>query len=143
NKNEVWIGTIGGLDRLDKHTGNWRHYLPGSTIQSIFFDSKGELWVGSDRNLYRYKKNSDDFQLYVDSSTGTKPGVVLNIIEDLDHNLWVTSTDNIYRINSNRNALVVLGSKHGIHRNGLLYASNLLTKDGRLFLGDDFGYYNF
>ncbi|MCR6722662.1 MAG: hypothetical protein NVV59_20735 [Chitinophagaceae bacterium] len=133
NKNEVWIGTIGGLDRLDKHTGNWRHYLPGSTIQSIFFDSKGELWVGSDRNLYRYKKNSDDFQLYVDSSTGTKPGVVLNIIEDLDHNLWVTSTDNIYRINSNRNALVVLGSKHGIHRNGLLYASNLLTKDGRLF----------
>src|SRR5690606_36993715 len=58
NKNEVWIGTIGGLDRLDKHTGNWRHYLPGSTIQSIFFDSKGELWVGSDRNLYRYKKNS-------------------------------------------------------------------------------------
>ena len=52
----LWIGTLGGLDRLDPATGSFIHYrhdardegsLSSNTVLTIFEDRQGNLWVGT------------------------------------------------------------------------------------------------
>ena len=51
--NNMWIGTTGGLVKLDKTTGIPTFYnsansgLPGSTIRAIAIDESGTKWIGT------------------------------------------------------------------------------------------------
>lgn len=56
----LWVGTKGGgLNRLDRETGNFRHYkteqgLPDNVIYGILPDDRGHLWLSTNRGLCRF-----------------------------------------------------------------------------------------
>ena len=52
----LWIGTSdgGGLNRFDKRSKKFQHYLPGTNIQSIIEDKDSVLWIGTNRGLYSF-----------------------------------------------------------------------------------------
>ncbi|MBC7892939.1 MAG: hypothetical protein H7Y12_12050 [Sphingobacteriaceae bacterium] len=105
---DLWIGTHGGLLRVNRQTGASRRYalesarLGGSysqEINSLLEDHQGTLWVGSNGGLFRYERERDQFQfvpmdqvLKGDEKkmlTGTFVERVFSLYEDSRQNLWI------------------------------------------------------
>jgi signal transduction histidine kinase/ligand-binding sensor domain-containing protein/CheY-like chemotaxis protein len=98
----LWIGTEGGLNRLNKKTGIYDHFyalkdktnLTGSAIYALLKDSRGNLWYGAwagGLNKFNYK--TEKFQSYLaDGKPGSiKNNNVFSICEDRKGNLWIGS----------------------------------------------------
>jgi signal transduction histidine kinase len=69
--------------------------------------------------------------------------MVLHVIDDNQNNLWVSATDAVYRISADRNAVRIYGEGNGVHTNTFLYGDNYRSPGGKLFFGDQNGYYAF
>lgn len=95
SKGNVWIGTKGGLDKLDPGSGKIRHYYasePGSIahpwVFSVTEDSRGNVWTGTFGGLAFYDYQQDKFFSF-------PTGKILNssnvrtILEDKKGRLWV------------------------------------------------------
>ncbi len=102
DKEFFWIGTEGGLNRLDKKTGKYKYFerndnVPGSiganAIYSIYKDSRGNLWIGTwtgGLNLYNY--STETFRKYIvreNDSASIGSNHVFSIFEDNRRNLWL------------------------------------------------------
>ena len=90
---ELWVGVVGGLDRLDYETGMFKHYNLGSTITALYQDSNGVLWAGTaQKGLCRYSPETDDFTSYThepENSSSLSWNNVDEILEDSYGTLWV------------------------------------------------------
>lgn len=69
DKGLVWIGTWGGLDRVERASGTVRHYtdkdgLTGGAVYGIVADSAGMLWLVTNRGLARFDPRAGTFQNY-------------------------------------------------------------------------------
>jgi ligand-binding sensor domain-containing protein len=71
--NNLWIGTISGLNRYQRKKDNFNRYFnaPGDTtslssnyINELYIDDKGTLWVLTTNGLCKYLPESDTFQPY-------------------------------------------------------------------------------
>ncbi|GAB3920972.1 hybrid sensor histidine kinase/response regulator transcription factor [Larkinella terrae] len=66
----LWIGTKGGgLERLDKQTGQFEHFteaqgLPNSVIYGILPDEFKNLWLSTNRGLSRFNPAKREFRNY-------------------------------------------------------------------------------
>ena len=99
-KNELWIGSGGGVHNMDRKTGKFRQYLPGYTTNDLYKDKSGIIWAGTWKGLYRYNKTLDDFYPLGDESTGIGiSSVVISIIADNEENLWISSLTGIFKLN--------------------------------------------
>lgn len=64
----LWVGTKGGgLNRLDKHSGEVRHFttkegLPNNVVYAIQSDSEGTLWLSTNRGLSKFNPKTGKFQ---------------------------------------------------------------------------------
>ena len=122
----LWVGTFGGLNLLDRKTGKFIHYknnvndsssLSYNRIWVIYEDKKGELWIGCglpyhDNNeklelggLNRFDKTTQKFTHYLhdpsnpNSIAGNKIG---SIYEDKKGNFWVgTNGDGLHTMDRN------------------------------------------
>ncbi len=92
----LWIGSFGGgLNRLDRKTGIFRHYrynpeqeqgVSSDYILSIYQDRAGELWIGSFHGgLSRFNRQTDTFEHYTDLNGEA----VRTIYEDVSGQLWI------------------------------------------------------
>ena len=67
NENNLWIGTNGGLVRLNKQTGGKQFFnrsngLPATAINALAMNDDGELWVSSE-NCIISKYNGTEFDV--------------------------------------------------------------------------------
>ncbi|MBN2347262.1 MAG: response regulator [Bacteroidales bacterium] len=100
-KDYLWIGTEGGLDRYNKKTGKYSHYeydvqdpssIGGNPIYAIYKDHRGNLWIGTwAGGLYLFDYKTETFKRYL---PGDRPGSLSNasifsIAEDSRGNLWI------------------------------------------------------
>lgn len=100
--NYLWVGTFsGGLNRIDLHSGNLKHYekndnknsLNANNIFAICKTSTGELWIGTTSGLLRYNRDTDDF-INVPELDNV---FVYDILEDYKGQLWIaTYSDGVY-----------------------------------------------
>jgi len=102
-KDFLWIGTEGGLDRKDKKTGLYKHYeykaddassLSSNQVFKIYKDSRGNLWIGTwAGGLHRYDYKNNCFKRFLpDGKPGSiSNGYVFSIIEDHQGNLWIAT----------------------------------------------------
>jgi signal transduction histidine kinase/DNA-binding response OmpR family regulator/ligand-binding sensor domain-containing protein len=66
----LWVGTKGGgLERLDKKTGQFEHFtetqgLPNKVIYGILTDSFGHLWLSTNRGLSQFNPKTNQFRNY-------------------------------------------------------------------------------
>ncbi|CCH53101.1 Hybrid signal transduction histidine kinase D [Fibrisoma limi BUZ 3] len=65
----LWVGTKGGLERLDKQTGRFDHFteeqgLPNKVVYGILTDEFKNLWLSTNRGLAHFNPRSLTFRNY-------------------------------------------------------------------------------
>lgn len=103
---ELWVGTVAGLDRIDRAAGIYHHYrhtaedphsLPADLVGAIFRDDRGRLWVStSGGNLSLYDRSNDRFinyRLTSDEGFDTNINAITNAG---DGRIWVGAKAGIF-----------------------------------------------
>ncbi len=97
----LWVGTDGGLDRLDPGASGFVHFgsnptdprsLSDAKVRAILEDDTGALWVGTTGGLNRLDPGRKDFDRYrhlPESPTSLANDTVRAILQDADGRLWV------------------------------------------------------
>lgn len=88
---ELWVGTVAGLDRIDRTKGIYHHYrhaaedphsLPADLVGAIFRDDRDRLWIStSGGNLSLYDRSEDrfiNFRLTSDEGFDTNINAIAN-----------------------------------------------------------------
>lgn len=62
----IWIGTVGGLNRLDPRSGQFKTYteqdgMSNNLIYAILEDGSGNLWLSSNRGITKFNPHSESF----------------------------------------------------------------------------------
>ncbi len=144
--NDLWVGTWSnkGLNKLNRNTGKFTHYLEGLGIEDIYQDASGIMWAGSNSGLHRYHKESDSFSLFDIENRENTTGLVSAIVGDKENNLWMSTQNGMYKLNKERNWWYRYGKENGV-REGLIFIHDALfaRQNGEIFLGDTSGYYAF
>lgn len=100
--NIVWIGTVGGgLNRYDRQTNGFIHYIPDGTNKSVDSyniitineDNKGRIWIGTaDKTVDVYNKETGEFE-FIDLTKhdSFERGIsnVNSIFSDTKGNVWI------------------------------------------------------
>ena len=65
----IYIGTAGGLDRLDRRANTFTHFtsadgLASSFVSGLALDGKGNLWVSGDRGITRFDPAGKKGKIY-------------------------------------------------------------------------------
>ncbi len=144
----IWIGTEGGLARMDKTTNRFTIYqLPiktaGKSVFPLFTASNGDVWMGYDNLLVRYVRKSKKFQIFHQGNTqvietnGNKNRLhfsdVQSFAEDRHGNIYLgTWQHGIYRVNWQKRTLYQLQLPDG--KNIAAHAL-LFDRKGRLWIG--------
>lgn len=126
--NNIWIGTLGGLNMLTKdekhlynHTNNKsiiafaNNILKDNTgnkaaIAEMYIDNKNNLWISSWKpELYCYNITNNTIKII--TLPNKKPFVYDNMaqcfVEDNDGNLWIgTSNNGVYKYNYSLNSFI-------------------------------------
>jgi len=121
-KDYLWIGTLGkGIDRLDLHTHEWKHYfvseenLQANNVYTIAKGQEGQLYIGTISGLYILDTSTDKITPF---TTGNEHQPYLRgkmihaVYQDNDGVLWIgtnhgldiydTKTAMSYRVNKSR-----------------------------------------
>lgn len=106
----IWIGTSGGgLNRYDRKTGQFIHYLhhpedPSSIssneVRAVFEDGQGVLWVGTRNGLNILDRETGKFICYHHDPANPQSLVddqIQNIYEDPKKNLWIGTGQGVSR----------------------------------------------
>ncbi|MEO5581923.1 MAG: two-component regulator propeller domain-containing protein, partial [Saprospiraceae bacterium] len=142
----LWIGTEnnGGLNKLDRQTGTFKHYLPGLGISCIYMDSDTVLWVGAPNGLFKYDRSADEYYSYNEKNVGSDILGIASMIEDDEKNLWISSYSGISKLNKTRDKEILYAAGNGvINGNNFYYGSAFKKENGTLIFGAVDGYYAF
>ncbi len=92
----IWIGTVGGLDRL---TGDHFKRVGGiaGTVRTMRQTADGSLWVGTIGHGLYLRRQLEAFTRVRAAGQGVI-NTVLALYEDDSHQLWVGSQDGLFRM---------------------------------------------
>ncbi|MCB0213980.1 MAG: hypothetical protein KDJ52_31875, partial [Anaerolineae bacterium] len=100
----VWVGTSGGLDRLDPATGVVTHfqYNPAPAQDSepsrVFADATGLVWLGTPQGLIKFDPTTATFTRYQNQPPGLTENTIADIFRDSSGQVWLgIERDGLYQ----------------------------------------------
>ena len=119
NDSILWVGTIDGLNRLDRKMGKFERFrndpqdptsLNHNDVRKLYIDRQGTLWVGTgfifNRNsgggLNRFNPDTRSFTHYLHhpgDPTSLMGSIVKAIYEDSQGTFWVGSSGGLQKMN--------------------------------------------
>ena len=91
----IWVGTVGGLDRLVKGTFEPVQQIKG-TVRTLRQTSDGALWIGSiGHGLYRYANGGFSHWTSADLLPSN---TVLSLFEDAEQQVWIGTQEGMVRL---------------------------------------------
>jgi ligand-binding sensor domain-containing protein/DNA-binding CsgD family transcriptional regulator len=141
----IWVGTLGGLSRLDKATRRCENMVsrlddpPGASIRNntvncLQRDHGGAIWVGTDGGLDRLDPSTGRWRNYAQKD-GLAGEVVGAILEDAAGGLWVSTNRGLARFDPATERFTNFGLHDGLQ--GLVFnpRAAALGTDGRMSFG--------
>jgi ligand-binding sensor domain-containing protein len=124
HEKNIWVGTHGGLELLDKKTGKFIHYnhdnndlssLSNNHVRAIYEDKQGTIWVGTgspfvndkgvvpdEGGLNRFDRKTGKFIRYLHDSknpNSLSDNRIRAIFEDSHGNFWIgTAGDGLHSL---------------------------------------------
>jgi signal transduction histidine kinase/ligand-binding sensor domain-containing protein len=147
DQGDIWTGTWviggGGINRMDKQTGRFRHYLLGIPVGNLYEDSEKTIWAGTATGLYRYNREADLFFLFFEAQSQINASSVNGILEDDFRNLWIITESVIVKLNADRTHYFIYGKKFGIRTGSLSFSGICKTAAGEILIGNANGVFSF
>ncbi|MEN8158076.1 MAG: two-component regulator propeller domain-containing protein [Bacteroidota bacterium] len=121
--NDVWVGTFGGLNRIDRFTGEAERIVPEeenlegltSRISSFVLDPSGNLWIGTHRGLFSNDRKSG---LFFNETAG---GIIdrkatIHCMSMGNNALWLGSSQGVVKLDlsGESNHLLISATGEGI-----------------------------
>jgi two-component system sensor histidine kinase ChiS len=147
---KIWIGSNAGLSRLDKASGEFRHWqhiegdplsLSNNTVLAIFEDRQQQLWVGTRAGLNRMHPNGDTFHT-LRTDDGLASDAVTSILQDADGLLWLGTADGLASVDPATYAVRNYNQADWA-RGKFNYGSALKLQSGELAFGSIHGFVRF
>ncbi|MEO6731556.1 MAG: two-component regulator propeller domain-containing protein [Ferruginibacter sp.] len=154
-ENNLWIGTAYGLYVYNKKTAKYDQYIHSeadpksishSGITCLLEDSRGLMWIGSSDGLNVFNKKNKTFQ-YFRIENGLPANVILNILEDDEHQLWISTAEGLVNIklNIDEKGLITInpkiyGESDGLQGKAFNENAALKTSKGELIFGGANGF---
>lgn len=150
----IWVGSGGGLERVDPGCAKRTHYshssrsgsLPDDRVQSLLVDRRGDLWVGTWAGLSYLKHGSDHFEPVVlgwptGRHIGTNGRIVQALFEASDGRIWVGTQQGdlvVFDPATGRSKVPAsMSAATAINHGGV--TSFIETPDGRVWVGRSTG----
>ncbi len=145
----LWVGTNGGLNKLDKRSGRVVRFLndpakPTSLthnfVTDIYEDAKGRMWVstwGGGLNLLDRKAGT--FVAFR-ASDGLASDVIYGIMEDKAGALWLTTNDGLTRFDPETKTATKFGAGDGLQDDVFGQGGFHQGASGRLYAGGPRGF---
>ena len=136
---ELWIGTYGQNIRiLNRKTGSIKDYNGkepnGTSVYTIFKDSRERIWTGSMDALCLYDRESD--RLIPIKSVES---LIIDMNEDTAGHLWIATGKGLFRYHPDKKIWKKYGQKEGL---GTQLVNHLCKdQEGKLWVGTDEGLY--
>lgn len=135
----LWVGTIHGINILDKRTGKIEQIskdkLSGNHIWTFLYTKDGTMWVGTTNGLHRYSEKENTFFVFLHESNNPKsiPGNDIRCLyEDSRGNIWIgTWGHGICRYDKTNNTFISYPPIYPNNRISTFYEDN----HGRLWVG--------
>lgn len=118
----LWVGTLNGLAKMDKYTGQFRTYfLKGKdqqTIYALYTSRDGTVWIGTDGGLTCYDQKNQTFHTFdhrntwvIDGRNGSRTRInnysVKAITEDSNGDILVGTWNNgLMRLRRGKNTFL-------------------------------------
>ena len=150
SKGNIWVGTIGGLNKLERpNQGNDRfiRYLNNPTnknslsnnyVLDIFQAKDGKLYVGTfggGLNSIEILENNELNFTHYSTENGLPSDVVYQIKEDLEGNIWMIHIREISKLNPTTGEIIHFEKQDGFNVNEFKDNSMLLTSTGIMIAG--------
>ena len=104
-RQRVWIGTLNGLNCLDRKTGLIRRFpnVFDSTyqFQALYEDRNGTIWVGTNDVLLRFDEKEQVLKPVIKNGKNTS-GRCHAFFEDNNGTLWCCRSDGLFRFSADR-----------------------------------------
>jgi ligand-binding sensor domain-containing protein len=97
----IWVGTNGGLVRIDTSSGETQYYnrsnsgLPSNRIFALEFDSKGNLWIGTSDGLVKFDNTS--WEVFNKDNSELHTEYVNEIAIDSTDVIWLGTYNGLYQ----------------------------------------------
>jgi len=102
---DIWVGTTGGLVRVDRQSGQTTYFDPGGgALESVFVSSlargpEGSIWVGTNGGLFRLDPGTGRFTPYgTGEPAGRLPGSRVTALRVVGSALWVGTAAGLARL---------------------------------------------
>lgn len=136
-KDQLIIGTFGGMYQYDYETGNvdpLSSKLKNVLVNSFVFDERGILWIGTEgQGLWEYTVGSDSLTIY-----GQADGLNSSIVRELilvGDDLWMGTNKDIVKMSTESKELDAYSASDGVQPGSFLRNSGLIMKSGVIALG--------
>lgn len=147
-KNTIWVGSLGGLLRLDQKTGKFKTYshnlsdpksLSNNYVYFLTEDSKGNFWIGTSNGLNRFDEKNGVFTTF-NEKDGLPNSVIMSILEDKNSNLWISTNKGISRFDVDNRSFRNFDVNDGLSSNIFFAQSAIKTRSGRFYFGGNDGF---
>ncbi len=141
----LWIGTRGGLSRLDKSSGRCESYVsrledpPGTGITDnivncVHVSQAGIVWIGTNAGLNRFDRSKGEWRVFAQKD-GLAGEVVCGILEDNSGALWVSTNRGLSRFDPESGAAKSYGIWDGLQSGAFNPGAFARDADGLMFFG--------
>jgi len=147
SQQNIWVGTMNGLNKFDQNTGTFQRYLKnqndsssisGNDILCIYEDENKNFWVGTKYGLNLMNRNDGTFKAY-----STENGLADNSINAIyaadDGGLWLVTHVGVSKFNPLTNEVRNYNSFDGISSKELAQYAHCITSDGEILFGSNNG----
>jgi signal transduction histidine kinase/ligand-binding sensor domain-containing protein len=143
DQSHIWVGLFngGGLYLYEPSTDSAKKYLSSVDMIDLYRDHKGVVWAANSDGVYWFDDVTDQFVRFINPLLSNGIPEATGIVEDDDNYLWVSSTLGLVQINPQRDEIGIYDHTMGVERYNFSWDSGFKDKDGKIFFGNDQGYY--
>jgi len=150
SKGNIWVGTIGGLNKLERpNQGNDKfirylnnpsnkNSISNNYVLDIFEAKDGKLYIGTfggGLNRVEVLKNNELKFTHYTVENGLPSDVVYQIKEDFEGNIWMIHIREISKLNPTTGEIIHFEKQDGFNVNEFKDNSMLLTSSGIMIAG--------
>lgn len=143
-KNNLWIGTDLGLDRMDETNGTFKHYAlnltQGSTestisVSCIYPEEEDVLWLGSYGGGINKYNIEEEINTHYTMKDGLPNNYIYGILKDNNDNLWLSTNNGVSKFNPINETFRNYNVNDGLQSNEFNTGAYYKSESGKLYFG--------